>query len=138
MKNLRNNVLIGSAVLVLLLTVLFIAIPYFLAGPPTPLYTVRNHDVETHELRVEVFDSENNSVLDETYELAPGQRISRSKSFRFRVPGFEIVDYRFKFTLDGQFEETYSTNIQPWNTVEVELYSEYAEGRPLSIGEITV
>ncbi|MDD3042752.1 MAG: hypothetical protein PHV51_04260 [Methanosarcinaceae archaeon] len=77
-------------------------------------------------------------MLNESYELAAGGVIYRPKSFRFRVPGFEIVDYNFRFTLDGQFEETYSTNIQPWNTVDVELYADYAEGRPLSIGEISV
>ncbi|AKB30519.1 hypothetical protein MSSIT_3800 [Methanosarcina siciliae T4/M] len=38
------------------------------------------------------------------------------------------MDYTFKFTLDNMSAETYQTNIQPWNTVEVELYSEYAEG----------
>jgi hypothetical protein len=41
-------------------------VPYLIAEPPTPLFTIRNHDSEGHELRVEVFDSENNSVLDET------------------------------------------------------------------------
>jgi len=110
----------------------------FHCRPPTPLFTARNHDTEVHELRVEVFDSENNSVLDETYELAPDERISHPKSFRFRVPGFEIMDYTFKFTLDGRITETYSTSVRPWNTVEVELYADYAEGRPLSVGEITV
>ncbi|MCQ1535067.1 hypothetical protein FTO70_05065 [Methanosarcina sp. KYL-1] len=138
MTGLNRKILIGSAVLVILFVLLFVALPYLIAGPPTPLFTARNHDTEVHELRVEVFDSENNSVLDETYELAPDERISHPKPFRFRVPGFEIVDYTFKFTLDGMITETYSTNIQPWNTVEVELYADYAEGRSLSIGEITV
>ncbi len=138
MKSPKRKILIGSAVLVILFVVLFVAIPYFIAGPPTPLFTARNHDSEVHELRVEVFDSGNNSVLDETYELAPDERISHPKSFRFRVPGFEIVDYTFKFTLDCRFTETYSTSVRPWNTVEVELYAAYAEGRPLSVGEITV
>lgn len=138
MKSLKGKILIGSAVLVILFVVLFVAIPYFIAGPPTPLFTARNHDSEVHELRVGVFDSGNNSVLDETYELTPDERISHPKSFRFRVPGFEIVDYTFKFTLDGRFTETYSTSVRPWNTVEVELYADYAEGRPLSVGEITV
>ncbi|MDD3247112.1 MAG: hypothetical protein PHF18_09740 [Methanosarcina sp.] len=48
------------------------------------------------------------------------------------------MDYTFKFTLDGKFTETYSVNVQPWPTVEVELYADYAEGQSLSIGEITV
>ncbi len=138
MRSFRRNLMIGISSLVLLFLLLFVAIPYFIAGPPTPLFTARNHDSEGHELRVEVFDSENNSVLDETYELTPDERISHPKPFRFRVPGFEIVDYTFKFTLDGRLTETYSTSVRPWNTVEVELYADYAESRSLSVGEITV
>lgn len=117
---------------------LFIFIPYLIAGPPTPLFHVLNHDVGVHELRVEIYDSKSSPVLDEIYELSAGEEIHYAKPFRFRVPGFEIVDYTFKFTLDNRLTETYSTNVQPWNTVEVELYADYAEDRPLLIGEVTV
>lgn len=125
--------------LVLILVSLFVAVPYLIAGPPTPLFSVRNHDAEVHELRVEIYDSKNNhSILDKTYELSAGEEVYHAKPFRFRVPGLEIVDYTFKFTLDNRSMETYSTNVQPWNTVEVELYADYAEGHPLLIGETTV
>ncbi|AAM07815.1 TPA: hypothetical protein HA338_01995 [Methanosarcina acetivorans] len=138
MRSFRRKLMLGVSLLVLIFMLLFVVIPYLIAGPPTPLFHVRNHDTGVHELRVEIYDLENNSVLDKTYELSAGEEVYHAKSFRFRVPGFEIVDYTFKFTLDNEFTETYQTNIQPWNTVEVELYSEYAEGQPLSIGEITV
>ena len=130
--------MLGISILVLIFMSLFVVIPYLIAGPPTPLFSIRNHDIGVHELRVEIHDSKNNSVFDKTYELSAEDEVYRSKPFRFLVPGFEITDYTFKFTLDNSFMETYSTNIQPWNTVEVELYSDYAEGRPISIGEITV
>jgi len=130
--------MLGISLLVLIFILLFLVIPYLIAGPPTPLFHVRNHDAGVHELRVEIYDLENNSLLDKTYEISAGEEVYRPKPFRFRVPGFEVVDYTFKFTLDNMSTETYQTNIQPWNTVEVELYSEYAEGQPLSIGEITV
>lgn len=130
--------MLGISLLVLIFMLLFVVVPYLIAGPPTPLFSVRNHDVVVHELRVEVYDSKNNSVLDKTYELSAGGEVYHPKPFRFLVPGFEVADYTFKFTLDNGFTETYSTNFQPWNTVEVELYSDYAEGRPIFIGEITV
>ncbi|KKG07500.1 hypothetical protein EO95_14050 [Methanosarcina sp. 1.H.T.1A.1] len=138
MRSFRRKLMLGISLLVLIFMLLFVVVPYLIAGPPTPLFTVRNHDNEGHELRVEIYDSENNSVLDETYELAAGEEVYHPKPFRFRVPGFEIVDYTFKFTLDNMSTETYSTNVQPWNTVEVELYADYAEGQPISIGEISV
>ncbi|WP_235283720.1 hypothetical protein [Methanosarcina sp. 2.H.T.1A.3] len=130
--------MLGISLLVLIFMLLFMVVPYLIAGPPTPLFSIRNHDVGVHELRVEVYDSKNSSMLDETYKLSAGEEVYHPKPFRFRVPGFEIVDYTFKFTLDNMSTEIYSTNVQPWNTVEVELYADYAEGRPLSIGEITV
>ncbi|HOW14157.1 hypothetical protein [Methanosarcina sp.] len=124
--------------LVLILVSLFVVVPYIIAGPPTPLFSVRNHDVEVHELRVEIYDSKNNSILDKTYELSAGEEVYHAKPFRFLVPGLEVVDYTFGFTLDNRSTETYNTNVQPWNTVEVELYADYAEGQPLLIGETTV
>jgi len=138
MRIFRKSLMIGIFLLVLMLMLLFISIPYFIAGSPTPLFSIRNHDVGVHELRVEVFDSKNNSVLDKTYELSAGEEFYHAKPFKFLVPGFETGDYTFKFTLDNRLTETYSTNIQPWNTVEVELYADYAEGQPLLIGETTV
>ena len=138
MRSFRRKLMLGISLLVLIFMLLFVVFPYLIAGPPTPLFHVRNHDVGAHELRVEIYDLENNSVLDKTYEFSAGEEVYHAKPFRFRVPGFEVVDYTFKFTLDNMSTETYQTNIQPWNTVEVELYSEYAEGQPLSIGEITV
>lgn len=130
--------MLGISLLLLVLMLLFVVVPYLIVGPPTPLFSVRNHDIGVHELRVEIYDSKNNSVFDKTYELLAEDEVYHPKPFRFLVPGFEITDYTFKFTLDNSFMETYSTNIQPWNTVEVDLYSDYAEGQPISVGEITV
>jgi hypothetical protein len=126
------------SLLVMVLMSLFVVVPYLLVGPPTPLFSVRNHDAGVHELRAEIFDSKNNSVLDETYELSAGEEIYHAKPFRFLVPGLEGKNYTFKFTLDNSLKETYSTNIQPWNTVDVELYADSAEGQSLFIGEMTV
>jgi len=46
-----------------------------------------------------------------------------------------MVNYKFKFTLDSRFTETYSTKVDSWGTVDVELYR---EDIPISIGEMTV
>ena len=142
MENLKRKALIGASILVLLLSVFFvvrfITNPYYIVGPPTPLFYIRNMDEGAHELRVEVFDSENNSVLNETYALAPGEEISYLKPFKSREMGGEMVNYTFKFTLDGRFTETYSTKVGPWTSVDVELYADYAEGQPLSIVETAV
>lgn len=138
MRSFRRSLMLWISFLVLILVSLFVVVPYLIAGPPTPLFSVRNHEVGVHELRVEIYDSKNNSILDKTYELSAGEEVYHAKPFRFLVPGLEVVDYTFEFTLDNRSTETYSTNIQPWNTVEVELYADYAEGQPLLIGETTV
>lgn len=138
MRSFRRSLMLWISLLVLILVSLFIVVPYILVGPPTPLFYVRNHDVGVHELRVEVCDSKNNSILDKTYELSAGEEIYYAKPFRFLVPEFEGEGYTFEFTLDNSFKGTHSTNIQPWNTVHVELYSDYEEGQPLLVGEMTV
>jgi len=138
MRSSRRSLMLWIFFLVLILVSLFVVVPYIIAGPPTPLFSVRNHDVEVHELRVEIYDSKNNSILDKTYELSAGEEVYHAKPFRFLVPGLEVVDYTFGFTLDNRSTETYNTNVQPWNTVEVELYADYAEGQPLLIEETTV
>jgi hypothetical protein len=84
------------SLLVLVLMSLFVVVPYLLVGPPAPLFSVRNHDAGVHELRAEIFDSKNNSVLDETYELSAGEEIYHAKPFRFLVPGLEGKNYTFK------------------------------------------
>jgi hypothetical protein len=135
MRYFRKILVISSSFLILVLFLLFVVVPYVLAGPPTPLFISRNYDTGEHELRVEVFDSKNNSVLEDVYRLSVGEEISQVKPVKFLVPGFEVWDCTLTFTLDDTFVETYHTNIQPWNTVEVEIYS---EGQPLSVGESTV
>jgi hypothetical protein len=67
------------SLMVLILVSLFVVVPYILVGPPTPLFYVRNHDVGVHELRVEVCDLKNNSILDKTYELSAGEEIYYAK-----------------------------------------------------------
>ena len=134
MKNHKKITLTGAFILVLLLAVLFIVGPYLIVGPPSPLFTAINHETEVHELRVEVFDSGNDSVLDETYELTPLKRISQPKPLRFLVPpGIGDEDYTFKVTLEDGFTETYSTKVSTWSNVEIVVYGE--EDHPISISE---
>jgi len=52
MKSFKKSLLIGISLLAFILMLLFIAIPYLIAGPPTSLFSIRNHDIEIHELRV--------------------------------------------------------------------------------------
>jgi len=125
-RNFRRSLMLGISLLVLILMSLFVVVPYLLVGPPTPIFSVRNHDAGVHELRVEIFNSKNNSVFDEIYELSAGEEIYRAKPFRFLFPGFEGEDYTFKFTLDNSLKEIYSTNIRPgtllmWNSTPIML-----------------
>lgn len=138
MVSLRRKLATVISILALILILLPVITPYIIAGPPTPFFSIRNHDDKGHELRVEIYDSKNNSVFNETYELSVGEEVYYPKPFRFLVPISEAANYEFKFILDNNLTKTYTTNIQPWNTVEAELYSDYEEDKVLSIGEITV
>lgn len=71
-----HKILIFSGTLVLILLSYFVVFSFLLVGPPTSLFYIENNDFQSHEVTVEVFDSHSESVFKESYELAPGGRIT--------------------------------------------------------------
>jgi hypothetical protein len=105
-----------------------------LLGPPTSLFYIDNEDLQSHEVTVEVFDSHNESIFKETYELAPEARISQPKPvwliLQWSMPwskGKYIYwskgAYKFKIILDGETEGSLGALLHPWVSVDININS---------------
>jgi hypothetical protein len=110
----------------------FFVFPFLLVGPPEPLFYIYNNDLQSHEVIVEVFDSHNESVLKEKYELAPEEQIAQPKSLwlllRWSMPWskgkytyWAEGEYELKAILDGKITDTYRTLPHLWNSVVIDI-----------------
>ena len=147
-KNYRK-ILIFLGILILILLSYFVVFPFLLVGPPTSLFDIYNNDLQSHEVTVEVFDSYNESIFKETYELAPEERIAQPKSswllFRWSMPWskgkymyWAEGEYEFKVILDGEITDTYRTLPHPWNSVIIDIDEANDSNSQICIKGITV
>lgn len=121
----------------LLITALFIyvslffilkepASPYFLA----PFFVIHNHDVNSHEVTVEVLDQHNESIINETYSLEPGSDVSRSRPLSLWLQQ-EKREYTFKVTMDAQITNKANLEILDSHTsASIRLYTVVGETIP--------
>lgn len=136
----RSHVLLIIASIVMLIAICLIAVPYVLVGAPTSLFSIHNNDTHEHKVVIEIFDSNNESVFEETYKLAPGAEIWKSKPTwlllqLFILPG-NTKEWTFKATLDDDITEMRQIRLQPWVTADVMLY--YNAENPIFIAVSTV
>lgn len=112
----------------------YFILPFLVLGAPTPLYSIDNDNPESHEVTVEVLDSHNESVFEETYELAPKEHVSQPKPLwlllRWATPwskGRYIYwsegVYEFKVILDGETEGSLGALLHPWVSVDIDINS---------------
>lgn len=110
----RKKLIIGIVVLiaaVLIAKEIIDYLPYFIGGAPLPVFGISNFDTKNHSVKVQIFDSNNISLFDKTYELGD----SRSEQFTAQYPekGWKDVHekerlfpkglYIFIVTMDNNF-----------------------------------
>lgn len=127
----------------------FVVFPLLLVGSPTPLFYINNNDLQNHEAIVEVFDSYNESIFKQNYELNSNEQIVQPKSLwlllRWSMPWskgeytfWAEGDYEFKVILDNNITDTYKTIPHAWNSVIIDINEKNNLNNIISIGEITV
>ena len=96
---------------------------FFLGGPALDnFFELTNRDVGTHEISVEIFDSDNESVFKESYKLRPNESVSKTKPSNLRS-SFELKEYTFRIILDnGIAEENTSVSLDRWSTATIDIY----------------
>jgi len=85
---------------------------------------IHNHDDKSHEVTVEVFDQNNNSIINETHTLERRSDFTRSRPLIVRLP-WEDIEYTFKVTMDKQITNVTKVEIPDRKTsVNIRLYYE--------------
>ncbi|MDY9926836.1 hypothetical protein [Methanosarcina sp.] len=129
-NNSKKPVLSGIIILITIL-VLYISLPFMFRGPAAPLFIIHNHDVNGHEVAVEVFDQHNKSIINESYSLESEGDFSQARPLSLRFHR-EKRDYTFKVTMDKQITNAVKMEIPHSHTlVDIWLY-----GKDYKSGEI--
>lgn len=137
----KSSAYLIIAFIITLTAICLIAMPFMFIGLPTSLFFIGNKDVNEHEVAVEMFNSDNESVFKETYELDPEEQILPPKPtwllLKLSFPPGDKEKYTVSVTSDNNITKTHLVELELWNTVDVELYNHEAE-TPIAINITTV
>ena len=122
----KRNAILGIVIaLVLLIIVGFytnqIQVGYWMMGEATPLFIIYNEDSNSHEVDIEIFNSDNESILKELYVLDQSEQKEYPKP-QTMTTSRSYHTYTFKVTLDNETTKIVSIDIDPWTTSEISLY----------------
>lgn len=124
--------IIGS--LIVIVSFLYISLPFIFMGSPTPIFQIFNDDIKSHEVTVEVFNSDNESIINKTYNLEPGSDFLEDRPLSLWLPQAK-GEYMFKVTMDKQITNTVKIEIpNKYTGVSIRLYSKnYESGENILI-----
>jgi hypothetical protein len=127
--------------IVSVIAIIFIALPFLLAGYPVPFFFINNYDTIEHDVAVEIFNLNNESLFEQTYKLAPQAGAAEPKStwmvLKMSIPSQEQQEYIFVTTLDNNTTDIRKVKLGIWSSVGIRLDWNDAEG-PLCIGIRTI
>ncbi|MGB9928668.1 MAG: hypothetical protein ACPK85_09725 [Methanosarcina sp.] len=127
-KRRRLFILTGFVILIL---IGFITMPFLFIGPPQPLFSIHNNDINKHSVVVELFNSDNKSLFEQTYELSPEATIWQPKPtwmlLELSIPPGDSEEYKLKTILDNNFTDNYQIELQTWGMADIVLYEKDAE-----------
>jgi hypothetical protein len=141
----KNKLLrvIGIIIIVIIegYLVFFAVFPFMLMGPPTSLYGAHNFDTQNHTLIISVIDSNNKTILFQSYNIQSDTSIEYNRGFGW-YPTITLTPftwaegkYTFIAVLDGNITASHTTNVQITQTISINI--EFMD-RPLEISEIWV
>jgi hypothetical protein len=132
-----NKILTGVGIVVLLVVGFYVIFPFYLVGPPLPLFSLKNGDVSNHEVVIEIFDRHNNSIFKETYELDPKEELCYPRPFLLKFRW--LKECTLKVTVDNNTTKMYKTDIYPWKEFRITIGKDPISGEiNIGIGAIVV
>ena len=108
----RNTLLAGAGIVVLLVIGFYIIFSFYLVGPPLPLLSLKNGDAVNHNVVIEIFGQNNNSIFKETYELDPEEEICHSRPFLLKFRW--LKGCTLKVTVDNDATKMCKTDVYPY------------------------
>ena len=124
MRQINKIILYAVGIVLAILVGLFIILPTLFIGPPTTqMFSIFNEDAVSHTVTVEIIDSNNKSVFEKEYELAPKDAVNKYKGPWFLLKSFSPVENRYllKATLENNISATYDTSLGPWEAVIISI-----------------
>lgn len=125
----RKKMIIGIIVLIAALLIIKEVVayyPYFMMGAPLGVFMISNRDSTNHSVNVQVFDSNDKLLVNQTYELGhsqPGQWVPEQfiqypengwKSVHDKDRLFPKGKYTFIITLDNNVAQTFQEELDTW------------------------
>jgi len=133
----RNKILIGVGIVVLLVVGFYFIFPFYLVGPPLPLLSLKNEDVSSHEVVIEIFDRQNKSIFKETYGLDPEEEIRYPRPFLLKFRW--LKECTLKITVDNDITEMCETDVYSWKEFRITIGKDPVSGEMnIEIGAIVV
>jgi len=133
----RNKILIGVGIVVLLVVGFYFIFPFYLVGPPLPLFSLKNEDVSSHEVVIEIFDRQNKSIFKETYGLDPEEEIRYPRPFLLKFRW--LKECTLKITVDNDITEMCETDVYSWKEFRITIGKDPVSGEMnIEIGAIVV
>jgi len=120
----------------------FLTFPIIFIGSPDSVFDIKSFDDEIHSINVEIFDENNNSILQKDYILNPGDMIEFNREVNpfMPIPSKFITwtdgPYTFNFTLDNNISRNITTNPWPYESIIVWLY--FSDTEPIDISRVTI
>jgi hypothetical protein len=132
----RKKLILG--IIILLATVLILKevvayYPYLISGTPLGVFSISNFDSKNHSVNIQLFDSNNNLLLNKTYELGhsirgqwvPEQLIQYPengwKSVNDKERLFPKGNYIFIITLDNNVAQTFQERLDTWREAGIAI-----------------
>ena len=133
----RNKILIGIGIVVLLVVGFYFIFPFYLVGPPLPLFSLKNEDVSSHEVVIEIFDQNNKYIFKETFELDPKEEIYYPRPFLLKFQW--LKECTLKVTVDDNTTKMYKTDVYSWKEFRITINKDLISGEMnIGIGAIVV
>lgn len=120
-----------------LIVILLVFMPFLFLGMPSPLFSMKNNDDNDHTVKIEIFDSANDSLFKEVYDMEPEAVISQSKPtwliLQLSFPPGNKKECTINVTLDEKISETSQMELSLWDIADITLYDDN-EKSPIFIG----
>lgn len=111
-------------IILLILVEFYMILPYIFIGPPASFFSVYNGDETGHVVTIEITDSNNKPIFENTYKLSPHEKAIESKSlwllFKMSLP-LNKDSYTIKTSLENNVSKEINMSLDPWTTLFISI-----------------
>lgn len=111
-------------IILLILVGFYIILPYIFIGPPASFFSVYNGNETGHVVTIEITDSNNKPIFENTYKLSPHEKAIESKSlwllFKMSLP-LNKDSYTIKTSLENNVSKEINMSLDPWTTLFISI-----------------